>query len=121
MWCLPYQTFCDLARRHALCSEEAPRHTMPHPFENFDCKKYVNIPNEIIKKFEKELLVSVLREAFYQTAVKFFHIGAQVDIAISSLAEISPRKYRMSFTLSYSQHNGEKVSKKVNLDVTLDQ
>ena len=60
-WCMPFLTFCDIARESGLCREEAPRHTMPIPFEDFNCSKFLLLPTGCFTSISPEEMNKILQ------------------------------------------------------------
>jgi len=58
---MPFLTFCDIARESGKCREEAPKHTMPIPFDDFNCGKFLLIPTSCFSSLTSEQIDQILQ------------------------------------------------------------
>jgi hypothetical protein len=102
-WCLSYGGFCDAARKNGKCCEESPIHTMPFPFADFDCQRYVDVPVKFLSQFAEPILIKILSDAFLGLMRKL-GAGSNVKFNVQDIASMDNGKYCVSFIVSSGHH-----------------
>lgn len=116
-WCLPCLTFCDEARSTSKCREEAPMHTMPFPFEDFDCGKYIVVPKKNLD-IPRPIIDQVLTLAINKALEAMFGL---VDCEIK-LVEVLSKEQSSEYIVNFAiiVLGKERLSKTKLISISVD-
>lgn len=109
---------CDEARNQGRCREEAPKHTMPFPFNDFDCEHYVKIPPAcmLLKPAQlKQLMTLAIEGAF----ASLFGL-VNCCLTMQSVECCSENQYRTIFIVEYQAAQGIRHNKTISLLIDLE-
>lgn len=114
-WCFVHKMFCDEARMNGKCREELPVHTMPYPFKDFNCQRYLILPDSDVLASEPAIS-RVLCKALKMVAQ---HTKSLVDcqLSIKEISKESDGKYKIVFGVSFLLKAGERKSRRLVVTV----
>lgn len=94
------------------CREELPMHKMPYPFKDFDCQRYLILPDTNLSSDE---LSAVLNKAL---KIANEHTKSLVHChLIVKMIERTEDKYKITFGVSFVTKDDEKQSRRLIVTV----
>lgn len=118
-WCIPYLMFCDHARNCGKCREEAPKHTMPFPFEDFNCGKYIVIPAQDYNALQADLIEQIMQLAIIK-AMEATIGFVDCEIKLTSLKIIKPQIFEAIFNIVIEGKEQTQSTKHVSVIIDIE-
>lgn len=101
------------------CREEAPKHTMPFPFEDFDCSRYIIVPKDCAG-LKKETINSVVTLAIGKALEEMIGL-IDCEIKLASIKLKDKKGVCVEFAIVTMGRNQVAKTKKITVIVDLEE